>query len=231
MTGNSCARHYTGITPHSNSKKYYLHWLLKAQIPLSFLTNITPNAGGEDNPEDQQLVTAYQSSSDLQVLAQLYQRYIDLLYGVCLKYLGDAESAKDAVMDIFEDLVLKLPKHEVTYFRGWIYTLAKNHCLMKLRSSSRLKVSSFEPDHMHSAEDLHLNDSVEKEDQLRRLSKCIETLSADQRAVVDLFYLQNKCYKEIETITGLQWNKVRSHIQNGRRNLKICVEQQEKATA
>jgi len=198
---------------------------------LSFLTNISPNAGASDNPEDQELVAAYQSSSDLKILAQLYQRYLDLLYGVCLKYLGEAESAKDAVMDIFEELAQKLQKHEVTYFRGWVYTLAKNHCLMKLRSSSRLKVSSFDPDHMQTAEELHLNDRVQKEEQLGRLSKCIETLSTDQRAVVELFYLQNKCYKEIETSTGLQWNKVRSHIQNGRRNLKLCMEQQEKVTA
>jgi RNA polymerase sigma-70 factor (ECF subfamily) len=84
---------------------------------------------------------------------------------------------------------------------------------------------------MQTAEDLHLNDKIEKEEQLGRLSKCIETLSDEQRAVVELFYLQNKCYKEIETITGLQWNKVRSHIQNGRRNLKICMEQQQKVIA
>ena len=198
---------------------------------MSFLTNIPPNAGGEHNPEDQELVAAYQSTSDLKILAQLYQRYLDLLYGVCVKYLGEPESAKDAVMDIFEELAQKLPKHQVTYFRGWVYTLAKNHCLMKLRSSSRLKVSSFDPDHMQTAEELHLNDRVQKEEQLGRLSKCIETLSADQRTVVELFYLQNKCYKEIETITGLQWNKVRSHVQNGRRNLKICMEQQQKVIA
>jgi RNA polymerase sigma-70 factor (ECF subfamily) len=197
---------------------------------LAFLKNIPADLSDPDIT-DEQLVSAYRESSDLKVLAGLYQRYLDLLYGVCVKYLGEPESAKDAVMEIFEELAQKLPKHEVTYFRGWLYTLAKNHCLMKLRSSSRLKVSSFDPDHMQTAEELHLNDRVEKEEQLGRLSKCIETLSDDQRTVVELFYLQNKCYKEIETATGLQWNKVRSHIQNGRRNLKICMEQQQKIIA
>ncbi|MBS1665673.1 MAG: sigma-70 family RNA polymerase sigma factor [Bacteroidetes bacterium] len=191
---------------------------------------------GPDNPDgngadDQQLVAAFRQSADLKILASLYQRYLDLLYGVCLKYLGEPEAAKDAVMDIFEELVQKLPKHEVTYFRGWLYTLAKNHCLMKLRSGNHLKVTSFDPEHVQTGEELHLNDRVEKEQQLGQLSKCIETLSDDQRTVVELFYLQNKCYKEIETITGLQWNKVRSHIQNGRRNLKICMERQQKVTA
>ena len=102
---------------------------------------------------------------------------------------------------------------------------------MKLRSSKRIPSASLDPENMQMAEDLHLNERMEKEDQLGRLSKCIETLAADQRTVVELFYLKNLCYKEIATITGLQWNKVRSHIQNGRRNLKICIEQQQKATA
>jgi RNA polymerase sigma-70 factor (ECF subfamily) len=198
---------------------------------MAFITNIHSGSGNNDAADDQQLVAAYQQSADLTLLATLYQRYLDLLYGVCLKYLGEPESAKDAVMDIFEELAQKLPKHEVTYFRGWLYTLAKNHCLMKLRSSNRLKVNSFDPDSMQTAEELHLQEGMEKEEQLGRLSKCIETLSADQRTVVELFYLQNKCYKEIETITSLSWNKVRSHIQNGRRNLKICMEQKEKVTA
>ncbi|HXB09931.1 MAG TPA: sigma-70 family RNA polymerase sigma factor, partial [Puia sp.] len=177
--------------------------------------------------DDLELIAAYRKSTDLKIVAQLYNRYMQLLYGVCLKYLGEPEWAKDAVMDIFEELTQKLLKHEIGYFRGWLYTLAKNHCLMKLRSSSRMKTSSFDPDNMQTAEELHLKDKIEQEEQFDRLSKCIETLAADQRTVIQLFYLQSKCYKEIETATGLEWNKVRSHIQNGRRNLKICMQRQE----
>ena len=188
---------------------------------MAFLKNISPDAAS-----DLELVTAYRQSSDLKVLAILYQRYMDLLYAVCLKYLREPETAKDAVMNIFEELAQKLLKHEVEYFKGWVYTLTKNHCLMQLRSSSRVKVHAFDPENMQSAEELHLNAVMEKEQHLDRLSKCMETLSADQKSVVTLFYLENKCYKEIETITGLDWNKVRSHIQNGRRNLKTCMERQ-----
>ena len=201
-------------------------------LQMAFLTTINTGSAAE-NPgtPDDTLIAAYRQSGDLKMLALLYQRYLDLLYGVCLKYLGEPEASKDAVMDIFEELTQKLSKHDVSYFKGWLYTLAKNHCLMKLRTSNRLKTRGLDPENVQTAEDLHLNESVEKEEQLGRLSKCIETLNADQREVVELFYLQNKCYKEIETITGLQWNKVRSHIQNGRRNLKICMEQQEKIIA
>ena len=205
---------------------------------MAFINNISSGANSNGSPsgapssgtspsgadEDKELVAAYRQSSDLAILGKLYQRYLDLLFGVCLKYLGDREIAKDAVMDIFEELTHKLLKHEVTHFKGWLYTLARNHCLMQLRSSGKIKTSPFDPELMQTAEEWHLNDKMEKEARLDRLSVCIETLSTEQQTAVRLFYLENKCYKEIETITGLDGNKVRSHIQNGRRNLKICMQ-------
>jgi len=193
---------------------------------LTFLTDISPHKDDPDAPPDQELIAAYRESSDLKILARLYQRYMDLLYGVCLKYLGEGEAARDAVMEIFEELSQKLLKHEVTHFKGWLYTLARNHCLMQLRSSGRVKIHPFDPEGMQTADDWHLREKMEQEAQLDRLSSCIEGLSAEQRTAVRLFYLENKCYKEIETITGTDWNKVRSLIQNGRRNLKICMQRQ-----
>jgi DNA-directed RNA polymerase specialized sigma24 family protein len=77
---------------------------------LPFLNNIS-NSGDDD----QDLVSSYQRSKDLAILGTLYQRYMDLVYGVCLKYLGEPETAKDAVMAIFEELAQKLHKHQVTY--------------------------------------------------------------------------------------------------------------------
>jgi RNA polymerase sigma factor (sigma-70 family) len=191
-------------------------------IDLAFLKNISSHS-----VSDQELVAAYRQSADLKVLAVLYQRYMDLLYGVCLKYLKEPEAAKDAVMAIFEELAQKLRKHEVDNFKGWSYTVAKNYCLMQLRSSKKIRTQELKDEPMQTADELHLNSIMEKEKQLDKLSKCIETLSSEQKTTVELFYLQSKCYKEIETITGLEWNKVRSHIQNGRRNLKTCMDRQE----
>jgi RNA polymerase sigma factor (sigma-70 family) len=189
---------------------------------LPFLKNIS-----DPSVSDQELVDRYRQSSDLEILGVLYQRYMELLYGVCLKYLKDPEIAKDAVMSIFEELAQKLQKHEVEYFKGWLYTLAKNYCLMQLRSAKRIITDELDPDRVQMPEDLHLNGVMEKEGWLNRLSICLDTLSSEQKTIVELFYLQDKCYKEIETITGQEWKKVRSHIQNGRRNLKICMEKNE----
>ncbi|HMC85794.1 MAG TPA: sigma-70 family RNA polymerase sigma factor, partial [Chitinophagaceae bacterium] len=107
------------------------------------------------NPQtsDKELVLAYQQSGDLKLLSNLYQRYMELVYGVCLKYLADPETAKDAVMQVFEELIIKLKKHEVDNFKSWLYTVAKNHCLMQLRSGKNKKTVSISPDLMQSGEE------------------------------------------------------------------------------
>jgi RNA polymerase sigma factor (sigma-70 family) len=186
---------------------------------MSFLRSIP-----KTNATDAELVQQYQQSGDMQVLATLYQRYMDLVLGVCLKYFKDHELSKDAVMSIFEELVGKLKNHEVNNFKSWLYVLARNHCLMQLRTPKNLKTTELNPAIMQSEESVHLNGVLEKEENLNRMSACMETLPEEQKRSVELFYLQNKCYNEIAEITGYDWNKVRSYIQNGRRNLKICME-------
>jgi len=161
------------------------------------------------------------------VLGELYQRYMELVYGVCLKYFKEPETAKDSVMQIFEDLVSKLKKHEVDNFKGWLHQVAKNHCLMQLRTPRNMKTVEFKTEIVQSEEDVHLNGVLEKEENFRKLEYCLGTLSDEQRNTVKLFYLEGKCYNEIVEMTGLEWNQVRSLIQNGKRNLKNCMEKSE----
>ena len=185
---------------------------------MSFLKNLKNSTA-----TDQELVRLYKQDGDIRVLAELYQRYMELLYAVCIKYLKEQEAAKDAVMAIFEELVPKLLKHEVVHFRGWLYMVAKNFCLMQLRSQKQMHIVQ-DTEIMQLTENLHLNGVFDKEENLNQLSKCIDALSPDQKQTVQLFYLQEKCYKEIAVITDTDWNKVRSLIQNARRNLKNCME-------
>jgi RNA polymerase sigma factor (sigma-70 family) len=185
----------------------------------AFIKNIS-SAGDPDR----ELIAGYKQSGDLKTLGELYQRYMELVFGVCLKYFKDQEKAKDGVMAIFEELVVKLKKHEVDNFKSWLYTLSKNYCLMQLRSAKHLPTKELDAERMQLTDDVHLNGVFEKEDQLNQLQGCLDTLSPDQKTTVTLFYIENKCYNEIAEITKLEWNKVRSLIQNARRNLKICME-------
>ena len=189
---------------------------------MPFLKNISTTA------TDKELVAAFKQSGDNNYLSNLYQRYMDLVFGVCLKYFKDAEKSKDAVMEIYLEVNTKLNNYEVENFKGWLHVLARNYCLMQLRSPRNLKTNEFNADFMQSAENTHLNGEVlEKEQNFVKLEQCLETLQDEQKQSVKLFYLENKCYNEIAAITGYDWNKVRSYIQNGRRNLKLCMDEKE----
>ena len=191
---------------------------------MAFIKNIAQSPAPGSPLSDKELVALYKESGDLALLGELYQRYMDLVYGVCLKYYKEPETAKDSVMQIFEELVTKLKKHEVDNFRAWLHQLAKNHCLMQLRTPKNMKTVEFKIDLVQSEENVHLNGVLEKEENLQKMELCLNTLVSEQREAIRLFYLEGKCYNEIVEITGQEWNQVRSLIQNGRRNLKICME-------
>jgi RNA polymerase sigma factor (sigma-70 family) len=188
---------------------------------LAFIKNIS-----HSSLADKELVALYKESGDMSVLGELYQRYMELVYGVCLKYFKDSETAKDSVMQIFEELVSKLKKHEVDNFKGWLHQVAKNHCLMQLRTPKNMKTVEFKAEIVQSEENVHLNGVFEKEENFNKMEYCLGTLAAEQREAIKLFYLEGKCYNEIVELTGQEWNQVRSLIQNGRRNLKICMERE-----
>lgn len=181
----------------------------------------------QDSSMDEQWVADYKKSGDLMILGKLYQPYMPLVYGVCLKYFKDEENSKDAVMQIFEQLIIKLKKHEVKNFKSWLYVLSRNYCLMELRRNQKNNFISIDESFMETDPFLHrTNNDEDKEAQLVALEKCIETLNHEQKLSIDLFYLQKKCYSEVAEHTGFDLNKVKSNIQNGKRNLKICLEKQ-----
>ena len=177
--------------------------------------------------EDDELLLQYKANGELAVLGELYNRYMSMVYGACLKYLKDREESRDAVMQIFEKLVVTLREHEVTHFKSWLYTTARNHCLMQLRSRKGKNFEEISPFLMETNTELHLEDEVDLETNLSKLEKCMNTLNVEQKACVELFYLKQKCYKEIIEVTGYDDTKVKSYIQNGKRNLKICMDRNE----
>lgn len=176
-----------------------------------------------------QLIGSYKTSGDLEILGMLYKPYMHLVYGVCLKYLKDREDSQDAVMQIFEKLIEQVKKHNIDHFKSWLYVLAKNHCLMALRSNKYKKSKQqleINEETMESSLLLHHKDEGELEDDLTKLEKCIETLQNEQKRCVELFYLEKKPYVNIAEQTGYELKKVKSYIQNGKRNLKTCMEKQ-----
>ncbi len=173
---------------------------------------------------EKELLQKYKITGDIELLGRLYAPYMALLYGVCYKYLQNVDQSNDAVMQIFEEIIAKLRKHEVQNFKSWLYVYAKNYCLMQLRKQKRSIQLDIE-DYMFESE-AKLQDTADRweDEDFEKLEGCINRLNSEQQLCVRLFYLQQKCYKDITEITGYDLNKVKSAIQNGKRNLKICME-------
>lgn len=174
---------------------------------------------------DEELLARYKAGGDARYLGLLYERYMPMVYGVCMKILNDPGKSEDAVMNIYEELVRKTREHQVESFRGWLYVLARNHCLMEWRKNHR------RPTHYHAPENMEHFDAVEAAFEVelpvndnKPLEKCLDELPQHQRRSVELFYFEDKSYKEIAEMITEEVGKVRSYIQNGRRNLKICLE-------
>ena len=178
---------------------------------------------------DEELLKEFISSGKIDFLGELYSRYIHLVYGVCLKYLKEREETKDAVMHIFEKLVVEIPRHKIENFKNWLHVVTKNYCLMQLRTdkSQKEKLKEWINDtvvFMEYNQNLHPID--EDGDTLEMgLEDCIERLKGEQKECIRLFYYENRCYNEIAEYLDLEEKKVKSHLQNAKRNLKLCLEE------
>jgi len=181
---------------------------------------------------EQQLLDRFYDDHDNQWLGILLQRYTLLLLGVCMKYLKNEEEARDSVQQVFLKVITELHKYKVDYFKSWLYMVAKNHCLMKIRDRQG-KATTEIRDQLavqHPDEDENKYKHLEKDRQLDLMASCLEELNEEQKTCVTLFYLEKKSYQEIADKTGFSLMQVKSYIQNGKRNLKILIEKKMKGT-
>lgn len=174
--------------------------------------------------DDNGLLQQFYATHDNEWLGILMQRYTMLLLGVCMKYLKNEEEAKDAVQQVFLKAISELHKYKVDYFKSWIYMIAKNHCLMKLRGKSKYNVEINERLMATPDEPAEKQQHIAKDEALDHMATALQQLNKEQQVCVTLFYLEKKSYQEIADVTQYNLMQVKSHIQNGKRNLKIAME-------
>ena len=177
-----------------------------------------------DKRSDSELLADYKSRASEAILGQLFRRHSHKLYGLCLSYLKNPQDAEDAVMDSFISLPAKILKYDIEDFESWVYLVVRNHCLKVLKEKARHRTDGLdeicEEIFVESPENEALN--IE-EQRFEVLSDAIDQLKPHQKKCIILFYLENHSYQEITEITSYSLKEVKSHIQNGRRNLKILI--------
>ena len=172
---------------------------------------------------DEELVHRYVHRHEQVAMNFLFDRYGHLVLGVCLKYLQDSEAAKDATQQIFIKLLDDLHRFKIDNFKPWLLQVTRNHCLMQIRSSLKVKSNELESRAvMESDDDWHRK--VEEENLYNQLEQAIKDLNREQRTCIEFFYLKKMTYAEISGSTGYTMQEVKSHLQNGKRNLKIKME-------
>jgi RNA polymerase sigma factor (sigma-70 family) len=178
---------------------------------------------------DKELLENFYLSQDNKWLGILLQRYTLLLFGVCMKYLKNEEEAKDCVQQVFLKAITELRKYRVEYFKSWIYMVARNHCLMRLRHLGKTTVGIDEK-LIEAKLDITSSSHIEKENLLLAMSESLSELNKEQKECVTLFYLEKKSYQEVADRTGFTVMQVKSHIQNGKRNMKLLVDKKINST-
>lgn len=173
---------------------------------------------------DEQLLYSYKQYGDTECFGVLYNRYIPLVYGLCLKYLKSPENAEDAVMQLFEELSDKVLHYEISNFRSWLYRVAQNHCLQIVRRKCLEISTDWATPPADTTEFLDLLGENGEEQQLKALHHCMERLSEEQRTCIREFFISGKSYADIAGRNGYAAKSVKSYIQNGKRNLKLCIE-------
>lgn len=183
-------------------------------------THTTPHS-------DQELLIAFRMAGDANKFGQLLEKYTLMVFGVCMKYLKNTEDAQDMTQMVFEKAFLEAAKYEIPYFKSWIYAVARNMCLMKLRSVNPMLTSSAEITDLPDEENLSEVDLQDREywqeTKETELYKALDQLSIDQSNCIRLFYLEKRSYQEIQNLLGLNFQQVKSHIQNGKRMLKMML--------
>jgi RNA polymerase sigma-70 factor (ECF subfamily) len=181
---------------------------------------LKPHPSNIEKLSDDELIGYYKSSGEPYYAGILFQRYTRHLAVVTHKYMKKQADAEDALMEVFEIILKDLKTHTIGNFRAWAYSVTKHNCLKKIKSANDRK---FKPESAlkQVADDTNYDfDPYLLDNQIDDLKKAISNLGAEQRICIDLFYLQEKSYKEVAEITGYTLHEVKSYLQNGKRNLK-----------
>ena len=178
----------------------------------------------KESDSDEILLSKFKETRKAEYFQQLYERYIPLIYGLCLKYLQSPEQSQDAVIDIYENLSQKIQDYEIKVFKNWLYSVVKNHCFHILKENKKEIIVNFDSQLMESGSSFTLFDDSRDEEKESALNECLEKLPEPQRIAVEKFFYEDKSYADIVDETGFHLKSVKSYIQNGKRNLKICIE-------
>ncbi len=169
---------------------------------------------------DEEVIITYKTTGKKSVLAPLFKKYNEKLFGLAYYYLHERESAMDTVMDTFEVVLKTIDNKDITYYKGWLMSICRNLCLKKIRDEKKFdELKEISDNSMESDVD-----RVYKDETIEKILEYVPQLKEGQRICIHEFYLLGKSYDEISASQGMTFKEVKSNVQNGKRNLRIMFE-------
>lgn len=178
---------------------------------------------------DEELINQFKQYGNKNIFAELFKKHVKVVYGTCLFYLQDKDDAQDATMQLFEKLMIEVKNRDILNFKGWLSFVVRNHCISIIRKnkSNQKNIKSYY-EFEYVAPNIETEEkinAVDDEQMIELMTESLFQLKDKQRICIDLFYLKNKSYQEIATETNFSINEIKSYIQNGKRNLKLLIEE------
>lgn len=159
------------------------------------------------------------SQSAFRLIVQNYQR---LVFSIALRMLCDEDSAKDAVQATFIKVWQNIRSYDVKYkFQTWIYTIAVRICLDELKRSNRLDpMPEDEARFVEYVDDVSPQRQMENSELVAVIKTLTNRLSPKQRMVFTLVYLENLESSEVQQITGMNADQVKSNLSLAKKSIK-----------
>lgn len=155
--------------------------------------------------------------------AQLYRKYSNILFGICLKYSRSKTEAEDNLHDSFMTIFDKIGQYRSEgSFEGWMKRITVNTVLQKYRKSEHLNVVSENLEEETEVEPIHADVG------LQTLLKYIQELPNKYRLTFNLYVLDGYTHKEISEQLGTSPGTSKSNLARARMILKERIEQEQK---
>ncbi|MFN2457449.1 MAG: RNA polymerase sigma factor [Chitinophagaceae bacterium] len=153
---------------------------------------------------------------------ELYNRFAPKMYGVCLRYAGDAEEAEDILQEGFIKVFKKLESFRGEgSFEGWIRRIFVNTAIEHFRRKTYLQPITEKEENTIEAKYLSVLDSLAEKD----IINLIQKLSPGYRTVFNMYVIEGYTHKQIADLLGINEGTSKSQLSRAKMILQDLVKQ------
>lgn len=177
---------------------------------------------------DEARLVALCRDGDRNAQKQVYERYVQPMMILCLRYVSDKEDAKEVLHDAFCNFFKNLGRFEYKgdgSTKAWLKKIVVNQCLMHLRSKKQFIISE---EHIEKYEEAALDETTLDRMSIKEIMVLIHSLPAGYRTVFNLHVFEGMGHKEIGAMLHISENTSKSQLYKARMMMQKKLTEQSK---